>query len=335
MLKKLLVPLDGSALAEKALPYAVKLAVKLDLDITLLRVGREPIFSEETVLSNFDYDSPETIQNYLAEVADYLLALRGEPVTFPLRLQAKALSGDPATEICRYAAQENFDLVVMTTHGQPFDRTRMLGSVARNVLQQMTIPALMVRPLSQTSLGRPTLSELMACLSEPFAKKFLEGWPRLLLPLDMTDKGEAALDLSLELAHRLRATLYLLKVNNPVVMAQSHPQEPDWLARPDPTGKAEANLYLQQIEKLAEQRGVEVVKIVLVGSPETEIRSFADLFAPDALIMATHAAGAGSFGPTNPPSLTLEIMRRSHLPVFMVPVAVKVSPDPAAEAAVS
>jgi nucleotide-binding universal stress UspA family protein len=333
MLRKLLVPLDGSTLAEKALPYALKLAVRLDLDVTLLRVGREPVFGEETPLANFDYDSLETIEAYLAQVKDYLLDLKIEPVTFPLRLQIKALYGDPASEICRFAAEEAFDLVVMTTHGQPLDRGRSMGSVARDVLQNLAIPALMVRPLSQTSMGRPTLSELMACLSEPFARRFLEGWPRLLLPLDMTDKAEAALDLSLELAGRLRATLYLLKVNNPLPQPRNLTGDLETLARPDPFGKAEANFYLRQIEKLAEERGVEVVKIVLVGSPETEIRSFADLFAPDALIMATHSVGRSLTGAPNPPSLTLEVMRRSHVPVFMVPLASRVAANRPAEVA--
>jgi nucleotide-binding universal stress UspA family protein len=334
MLRKLLVPLDGSTLSEKALPYAIKLAAKLDLDLTLLRVGRAPVFGEEIALSNFDYDSLETVEAYLSQVSDYLLDLKSEPVTFPLRLQTKALYGDPATEICRFAAEEEFDLVVMTTHGQPLDRGRSLGSVARDVLQNLAIPALMVRPLSQTSMGRPTLSELMACLNEPFARRFLEGWPRLLLPLDMTDKAEAALDLSLELARRLRATLYLLKVNNPVPQPRTLPGDLDTPAKSDPSGKAEANFYLQQIEKLAEERGVEVVKIVLVGNPETEIRSFADLFAPDALIMATHSVGTDLSAMSTPPSLTLEVMRRSHVPVFMVPLATRVAAPRPVEVAV-
>ncbi|MBN9392923.1 MAG: universal stress protein [Chloroflexi bacterium] len=333
MLKKLLVPLDGSTLSEKALPYAIKLAVKLDLDLTLLRVGRSLVFGEEMPLANFDYDSLDTIEAYLSQVSDYLRELKGEPVAFPLRLQTKVLYGDPAEEICRFAAQEDFDLVVMTTHGQPLDRGRSMGSVARDVLHNLPIPALMVRPLSQTSMGRPTLSELMACVNEPFARRFLEGWPRLLLPLDMTDKAEAALNLSLELARRLRASLYLLKVNNPVPHSHNLSGDPDALAKLDLYGKSEANFYLEQIEKLAEEKGVEVVKIVLVGNPETEIRSFADLFAPDALIMATHAAGTNLAGTSNPPSLTLEIMRRSHIPVFMVPLPAGVAPNPPAEVA--
>ncbi len=321
MLKKILVPVDGSNLSEKVLPYALKLAARLDLQVTILKVVEGTAFLDKNQCES--NKAAEAARVYLSEVSNYLTLKREPPLISSAQLQTKLLYGDPAEEICRYAHEENFDLVTMTTHGQPRPYANCVGSVTRKVLQNLTVPVLLIRPYWQKSPASHALSETLACLNEPFGKRFLANGVNLVLPLDMTDKAEASLDLSFELARKLDATLYLLKVNKEAAYPQNAPL-------PDPSGipagqsefgktnRQEADFYLGQIEILAEKNDVEAVKIVLYGNPATEILAFSELLEPDALIMATHALGEDR--PMDFSSLTQEVMRRSHLPVFMVPL---------------
>lgn len=280
MLKKILVPVDGSSLSEKALPYALKLAAKLELDVTILRVVKcSPYLAKEQLENS---EAAQAARVYLAQVSDFLALENETPLSVPNRLTTRLLAGDPAQEICRYASEEKFDLVTMTTHGQPQNQGYFVGSVTRKVLHHLTIPALLVRSYWQKPHTRPTLSETLACLEEPFGKRFLANDMRFVLPLDMTNKAEACLDLSFELAQKLDATLYLLKVNNPVIYLEGNPLHsytgvPSALSELDLTIRDEANFYLRQIEILAEKMDVEVVKIVRSGNPATEILAFAEL----------------------------------------------------------
>jgi nucleotide-binding universal stress UspA family protein len=331
MLKKILVPMDGSTLSEKVLPYALKLATRLGLQVTLLQVIEGKGHLEKDV-----FETGSTTQGaraYLARVSDFLTSHDDMPLISSKQLETKVLHGDPAEVICRYAAEENFDLVTMTTHGQPQTQQYFLGSVTLKVLHHLNVPVLLIRPYWQGSPANYGLSDTLACLNEPFGRKFLANGVRLVLPLDMTDKAETSLELSFELAQKLDATLYLLKVNNPVLYSEPSQQAGGAPALPDSDllKRDEANLYLKQIEGLAEKHEVEAVKIVLSGNPATEIVAFAELMEPDALVMATHTFGEAD--QARMPSLTHEVMRRSHLPVFMVPMtlqaAAKVQVDPA------
>jgi nucleotide-binding universal stress UspA family protein len=323
MLNKILVPVDGSALSEKALPYALKLAGKLTLQITLLRVVEASPYMDKEQVENSE--AARAAREYLAKVRDFLTLNRETPLISSNQLQTKVLYGDPAQEICRYALEEKFDLVTMTTHGKPQTYENYLtGSVTRQVLPHLPVPVLLVRPYWQKSPVHPALSETLACLDEPFGKRFLANGGRFVLPLDMTDKAEAGLDLSFELAQKLNAALYLLKVNKPPLYPEdnslhSHRGLSSTVPGLELTKRAEANLYLRQIEIMAEKHHVETVKIVLSGNPVTEILAFAELMGPDALIMASHTLGEGEAGTL--PSVTQEVMRRSHIPVFMVPLA--------------
>jgi nucleotide-binding universal stress UspA family protein len=318
MLKKILVPVDGSKLSEKILPYALKLAARLGLQVTLLRVIESKVNPEKGIFETSS--NTQAARVYLATVSNFLTSQDNGPLISSKSLETKILHGDPAEVICRYAVEENFDLVTMTTHGQPQTQQYFMGSVTLKVLHHLTIPLLLIRPYWQGSPANYSLSDTLACLNEPFGNKFLANGVRLVLPLDMTDKSEASLDLSFELAQKFDATLYLLKVNNPVldpaVVQKAGGESP--LAGLDLVKRDEANLYLKQIESLAEKREVKTVKIVLSGSPTTEIVSFAELMEPDALIMATHTFGEDE--QSRMPSLTHEVMRRSHIPVFMVPM---------------
>ncbi len=140
------VPLDGSALAEKALRYAVPLARKLKLNAQLLRVyslPREAFIVADGVIAQ----GPEQFRDVVRQEAEnYLVGkvdtLRAEGLH---NVVGTALEGDAANEIIDIAANTASDLIVMSTHGRSGMGRWLLGSVAQKVVQHSRTPVLLIR----------------------------------------------------------------------------------------------------------------------------------------------------------------------------------------------
>lgn len=139
----ILVPLDGSTLAEAALGPAADLARRLEADLVLLQVVALPsygIYAEETEYVVFDPDAETSAaRDYLAEVAE---RLRPEVV----RIRVRTELGYPAISICEVAAEENAHFIYMATHGRGGLARLVMGSVSTGVLQRTRVPLLLVRP---------------------------------------------------------------------------------------------------------------------------------------------------------------------------------------------
>jgi nucleotide-binding universal stress UspA family protein len=127
-LRRIVVPLDGSSAAERALPVAIELARTLACDIHLVAVDERG-----DDLARPDESSPAA---YLQQCADRL-RLVDPSVTTERR------TGSPATELL--AAVAPGDLLVMTTHGRGSARRWQIGTVAEKILRQATAPVVLVR----------------------------------------------------------------------------------------------------------------------------------------------------------------------------------------------
>ena len=152
MYQKILVPLDGSELAECALNHVIKLFQSgLVGEVTLLNAvvadipWREMNVSEVGPAVAFDYDAFSTAlmdnsKKYLASVQKRL-ASQGAKV----KTEAIAASR-PSSTITDYAQNKGFDLIVIATHGYTGMKLMMLGSVALKVLHESNVPVLLIRP---------------------------------------------------------------------------------------------------------------------------------------------------------------------------------------------
>lgn len=147
MFQRILVPLDGSELAERALLCAKELAVQLGASLTLLRVvnslelaAAQP-FSGYLPAEVYDAafeDARRAAREYLETIGNRLAA-EGLKVDWVMR------TGDPAGEIVEHGLEGHADLVVMSTHGRSGLGRWVYGSVADRVLRGGTIPVLLVR----------------------------------------------------------------------------------------------------------------------------------------------------------------------------------------------
>jgi len=139
--RTILVPLDGSELAEAVLPHVEALAEQNGVepvDVVLLRVAESPVMSDH-YFSNI----PETrgeIEKYLARVEKRLQKAG-------LSVQSRVLTGEPAEQIVDYASASPFSLIVMSTHARSGLSRWVLGSVAMKVVSGVSSPILLVRPL--------------------------------------------------------------------------------------------------------------------------------------------------------------------------------------------
>ena len=158
----ILVPLDGSELAESVLPYFEVLAkqrgAKL-VDMVLLRVCEPcevPLFPPGSRASMTPYDSSVRVKSdgYVKremakrrrETKQYLARVEKRFKDVGLTVRSEMLDGNPADEIINYASRNPFNLIVMATHGRSGLSRWAYGSVADRVLRGVSSPIFLVRP---------------------------------------------------------------------------------------------------------------------------------------------------------------------------------------------
>lgn len=125
----LLVTLDGSTLAEEALPPAVNLARQLKGRIVLL-----------TVVTDLSVDQRPAAAAEILEAATDRVKHAGVPVESVVR------AGQPAAEIAHVAREQNAALVVIATHGRTGLARTVLGSIAGEVVHRSPSPVMLIRP---------------------------------------------------------------------------------------------------------------------------------------------------------------------------------------------
>ena len=131
--KRILVPLDGSALARQAIPLAIALARGAQAQLLLLRAV-EPATNYPAILNKQRTQAAQALEVIADELSEH-----GVPVTSMVGV------GRAARVIVTWAAQCHADLIVMATHGYGGFRRWALGSVANTVLYTTMTPLLLVR----------------------------------------------------------------------------------------------------------------------------------------------------------------------------------------------
>jgi nucleotide-binding universal stress UspA family protein len=142
MYKKILVPLDGSELAKRALNQAEKLAKTFDAELILFQVVPfMPIYGSPELVTPLivDEKQKEAVEKYLADLVEELKG-KGLKVTATVKTGQQV-----AVEIIDFAKESGADLIVMCTHGRSGITRWMLGSVALKLLTRGEKPILLIR----------------------------------------------------------------------------------------------------------------------------------------------------------------------------------------------
>ena len=133
MIKKILVPLDGSDIAEAILPLAQELAAPLKAEVTLLQVQ-----SGTGMLSHVTERETYEASAYLKV---HVLAFSEQGITAHHVIR----TGHAAAEIIDYATVNKMDLIAMSTHGRSGLSRAVMGSVAEQVVRHAPVPVLLVK----------------------------------------------------------------------------------------------------------------------------------------------------------------------------------------------
>jgi nucleotide-binding universal stress UspA family protein len=139
MIDRVLVPVDGSELADKALEYA--LTVHGDAEITVLYVAGEPspmMWKALSVAMDDEYD--EAAEELAEEVFE---EARGVAAEYDVEIDTAVALGNPAKQIVEYA--EDFDAVVIGSHGGDLQSRLFVGNVAERVFRRSPVPVTVVR----------------------------------------------------------------------------------------------------------------------------------------------------------------------------------------------
>lgn len=298
----ILVPLDGSPLAERALPYAELLAQALEARLVLVRA---------VVAHTFPGVDPTDAQVRAVEEAEaYLAGLAARLAERGLAVETATPYGDAVQEILLEIDLRRADLVVMATHGRSGLGRWVYGSVAAGVLARSPVPVLLVRAW-QPSLAAP-----------PIAKQ-----PRLLVPLDGSEFAEEALPVAVRLAERLGGSLVLVQAV-PVPMPVA---VPGGVVVPEAfdldSAQAEAHAYLRRVaDRLArEHPGLESQVEVRVGLAADAIVAASRDHHAALVVMATH--GRTGVGALLLGSVADAVLRQGSVPLLLVRPAAMRAPS--------
>jgi nucleotide-binding universal stress UspA family protein len=298
MFKHLLVPLDGSTLAEAALPAVAFLSRKLSIPLTLVHVIEQD--APQEIHGERHLTSEEEALAYLEEVASRSL-FDGLEVNQHVHT---AEVNDVARSIVEHAGEYDSDLIVMCTHGRSGVRSWLFGSIAQQIINFCKTPVLLIQP---TKRGK--------------APEF--NCQRLLVGLDGNPDHEQALPIAAELAHACLAEFYLAMV---IHTYQTLPIEQAVTARLLPGSTAallelteeSAAQYLQRQITPFREAGLSVIAQVRRGDPAKMIVQIAKKVNAGLIVLGTHGKTAGESFWSG--SITPQIMRYTRLPLLLVPV---------------
>jgi len=147
IIKKVLVCLDGSNLAEQILPYATDIALRCGSKVILLQVVDMPgaIYTPGEVTVKRGWK--ERIQKETIEAEVYLDRVALQLQEKGLKVETVALEGIGDETIVSYAQENEIDLIAITTHARKNIGRLVFGSVADTILKKSGLPTLAIRPI--------------------------------------------------------------------------------------------------------------------------------------------------------------------------------------------
>lgn len=299
MFKRLLVPLDGSQLAESVLPSATFLASAFGATVVLFHVVE--VSAPETVHGQRHLLSAAEARDYLERLAE---RLSEKKISVETNVHAAA-QHDVAASIVEHIDEVNAELVVLCAHGRGGWRDVLVGNIAQQVISRGSTPIFFVQP--------PQSGEM-----PPYECR------TILVPLDGTSIHEPALPVAAEVARACGAAMQLVTVV-PTPRTLSAERSGVGLLLPRTTAEvldlAErgAKDYLQERARALQAEGLQTSIRVIRGARAAAILETAQKMGADLIVLATH--GRANLDAFWSGSLTPKVLARSSAPVLLVRVS--------------
>ncbi len=196
MLSRILVPLDGSILADRVILHVRRLLVREDADVLLFRVLEGPSQSRPKVVQEMERGFAAT------HLEDQRRRLEEQGA----RVRSEVAEGDPADEILKRCETWRPSLLAMSTHGRTGLDRWVWGSVAERVLREVRHPVFLTNPRALPE--EPTLSE--------------GRFRRILVPLDGSEVSSSILPLATAFAKLYESEVLLIHCMHPIMSYPPH-----------------------------------------------------------------------------------------------------------------
>jgi nucleotide-binding universal stress UspA family protein len=296
-LKNILVPLDGSKLAESVLPLAGYFANQNHARVILFHVIEQN--PPETIHGEKHLSNDGEAFEYLQQVKQSLPS--GILIDQHVHTSAEK---DVARSIVDHSKELDVDLIIMCAHGQSGLQKRIFGGIAQEVLNTGGVPVLLLSP------EKESVSESCRCQC-------------ILVPLDGNPDHEAGLEMAAELSETCNASLHLVMVIHEL---STLPGEQAAAAVLLPSAASalldmdceEGELYLVGLMGKLLDRGIQVTGEVKRGDQAKQIVKAARNFQADMIVLGTHSKTATDAFWSG--SVTPKIATQTHLPLLLVPV---------------
>jgi len=298
MFQHLLVPLDGSRMAESVLPAVVYLTDRLHARVSLVHVIEKDAPTE--IHGESHLRTTDEADVYLKSVSQRVFP---EGTSVECHVHESEVK-NVAKSLYEHIGELESDLVVMCSHGRGGFRDLMFGNIAQQVIALGITPVLIIRPSEDDS-------------KIPFSLK------RLLVPLDGNPEHEQGIPVARELAKACESSLHLLQVV-PTFSTVSGTLGATGKLLPHATAEfldmsvQKAEEYLQTHQANLQTAGIETTYQVLRGNPADIIRKTATKLKMDIIILGTHgkkgthAFWSGSIAP--------KVCQTCRKPLLLVPV---------------
>ena len=298
IIKNLLIPLDGSKLAESVLPYAAQIAKRLQVSVTLLHIIETD--APEKVHGQQHLTNPAQAEKYLNSISSLEIF---KEIGVEVHVHEMSVK-DVAKSISEHSQELKQDLVVLCTHGSSGIHQILFGSIAQQVISLGTTPVLLINSLQ--------VYPAEGCKLEKF-----------LIPLDGNPDHEHVLDYAANLAKLCGANIHLFVAvprfgNMAGEFTQANRLLPGTTSRMMDMIVADAEEYLSKLKEKLEKDGLKVTASYSRSDPADAITEAAKTNKSDLIILATHGKkGAEAFWEG---SITPKISKASKIPLLLIPV---------------
>ena len=260
----ILVPLDGSEVAEGAVPYATALARALRERIVLFTAWEG---TESELGTNFPSMAMDVEQQATKHFTGYLDGIKQH--ISGVEVETMIRSGDAGDEILRAAEESRARMLVIASHGRSGIGRWFYGSTAGHLLRNAGVPVVAVGPHA---------------LEKKQADVAIK---HVMVPLDGSEMGEKAIPVGAALAKALGARISLVRGVRWAVQAYPYSMPDAYLPQVDQELEAGAKKYLQRQQ--AALTGANVDAFVVRGAVAEGLLEFVDKESVDFIVMTTHA----------------------------------------------
>lgn len=298
MFEHVLVPLDGSPLAESVLPHALEMARAFAAKTTLLQVVEQGSAAQESpAVDPLDWHLRKAeAEAYLHNVVSRI----GEP---RLRLTCECVEGQAAERIIDFAHRNSVDLIALCSHGRSGLSGWNVSSVVQKIILRAHVSTLLVRAYQDIPAFRPPLR-----------------YRRMVVTLDGSQRAECVLPLATRIARFHEAELLLTHVvRRPEMPRRSPPQAMDLelAERVVERNRQDASQYLDYLQaRLASDLGETQHRLLVHESAAAALHDLVEAEEAELVVMSAHGHSGGNRWPYG--SVAVSFIVYGYTPLLMV-----------------